>query len=187
MPVVPFVTDPAEVIDETVGRLAAAGVDFVMFGGMTLKQGRQREHFLELLGRERPELVARVADMYGSDRWGAPDPRRAEPIEPRFDAASRRHRVARRMPTRLFRGVLGENDQVAVLLEGLDYLRRLGGRRSFLWRAARTIAEHPRPISDDRAQLGRLPGLGGEPARIVEEILATGTAAEYEERLRGAV
>ena len=90
------------------------------------------------------------------------------------------------MPTRLFRDVLTENDKISVLLEGLDYLRRLGGCRSFLWRAARTIAEHPRPISEDRAQLGRLPGLGGEPARIVEEILATGTAGEYEERLRGA-
>jgi DNA repair photolyase len=186
MPVVPFVTDPAEVIDETVGRLAAAGVDFVMFGGMTLQQGRQREHFLEVLGRERPELVARVARMYGSDPWGAPDLRHAEPIEPRFDAASRRHGVARRMPTRLFRDVLGENDFVAVLLEGLDYLRRLGGRRSFLWRAARTIAEHPRPISEDRAQLSRLPGLAGEPARIVDEILATGSAAEYEQRITGA-
>ena len=185
MPVVPFLTDPAELVDETVGRLAAAGVDFVMFGGMTLKQGRQRDHFLEVLGRERPELVSRVACLYGSDPWGAPDRRQAEPLEPRFDAASRRHGVARRMPTRLLRNILSQNDFVAVILEGLDYLRRLEGCRSFLWRAARTIAEHPRPISEDRARLGRLPGLAGEPGRIVEEILATGSAAEYERRLAG--
>jgi DNA repair photolyase len=185
MPVIPFVSDTVERIDETVGRLAAVGVDFVMFGGMTLKQGRQREHFLQVLGRAHPELAPRVARLYGSDPWGAPDRGHAEPIEPRFDAASRRHHVARRMPVRLFRDVLGENDKIAVLLEGLDYLRRLGGKRSSLWRAARTAAEHPRPLSQDRGRLGGLPGLAGEAQRLIEEILATGSAAEYEQRLAG--
>jgi hypothetical protein len=185
MPVVPFLSDSAELIEESVGRLASVGVDFVMFGGMTLKPGRQREHLLRVLERERPEVGSRVASLYGTDPWGAPIPGRGEPIESRFDAATRRHGVPRRMPPRLFRDVLGENDRVAVVLEGLDYLRRLGGCRSCLGKAARTIAGHPRPVSEEGARLDGLPGLAGEAARIVREILANGTAAEYERRLAG--
>jgi hypothetical protein len=35
-----------ELLDEALARVAAVGADFVMFGGMTLKAGRQQEHFM---------------------------------------------------------------------------------------------------------------------------------------------
>ncbi len=41
MPVIPFVTDTKGLIEQAVKRGAEIGVDFIIFSGMTLKQGRQ--------------------------------------------------------------------------------------------------------------------------------------------------
>ncbi len=186
MPVIPLVSDTPEAIDESVARLAEAGVDFVMFSAMTLKDGRQKAHFLEVLARSRPELAPAAERLYGHDPWGAPATAYQGAIRRRFDAASSRHRVARHPPTRLIRPFVSENDFIAVLLEGLDYLRRLAGGRSTLWRAARILAERRPPISEDRSTLESRAGLDREAAGIVHEILERGTAAEYEERLTGS-
>jgi DNA repair photolyase len=181
MPVIPFVTDTAELLDETLARVAAVGVDFVMFGGMTLKVGRQQEHFMRVLGEARPELVAKVARLYPGDPWGGADRRYYAEVERRFVAAARRHGVRRRMPARLFRTILGQNDLVAVLLEGLDYLRRSEGRGPALWRAARAVAELKEPVAAARDSLRRNPAVSGDAMWLIDEILDTGTAREYDE------
>jgi DNA repair photolyase len=43
LPVIPFITDAPETIAETLQKAYGIGVDFVIFGGLTLKDGRQKE------------------------------------------------------------------------------------------------------------------------------------------------
>jgi len=40
LPVIPFLTDTSKLLEHTISRAKEAGVDFVIFGGMTLKDGR---------------------------------------------------------------------------------------------------------------------------------------------------
>ena len=49
MPVIPFVTDKPELMEQSVAKAKEIGLDFIIFGGMTLKQGRQKEHFINKL------------------------------------------------------------------------------------------------------------------------------------------
>ncbi|MBN2356105.1 radical SAM protein, partial [candidate division KSB1 bacterium] len=45
MPVIPFITDTPEQITATIRAAINAGVRFIIFGTMTLKEGRQLDHF----------------------------------------------------------------------------------------------------------------------------------------------
>ena len=49
MPVIPFLSDTPEMIEQSVKSAKQAGVDFIIFSGMTLKEGRQQEYFMDVL------------------------------------------------------------------------------------------------------------------------------------------
>jgi DNA repair photolyase len=186
VPVIPYVTDGEELIERSVASAKAAGADFVLFGGMTLKGGRQREFFLTTLERTHPDLVEQVAHLYApTSKWGNATRPYYEQIEHVFTAAARKHEVARRIPPHLHPGTLGENDRVTVILEHLDYLLAAAGRRTSYRTAARTIADLDRPLSELRGELRSLKGVGQVTERLINEVLATGTSAYYEQQLRG--
>ena len=70
LPVVPFVTDSPELMDRAVSEAVQIGVDFVLFGGMTLKDGRQKQHFLRVLEEHFPDRVGACEMIYSYDTWG---------------------------------------------------------------------------------------------------------------------
>lgn len=45
LPVIPFLTDTPELMEETIRKGCEAGVDFIIFGGMTLKEGNKKITF----------------------------------------------------------------------------------------------------------------------------------------------
>jgi DNA repair photolyase len=183
MPVIPLVSDGEEMLDATLAAIARAKVDFVMFGGMTLKPGRQTEHFLSVLARRDPELPPRYAAIYTGDRWGNARRDYYSRIERRFAAAAKRHRLARRIPLELLDGVLDENDLVTVALESLEYLCKLDGRPAPYGRAASAMTKLDGPISTYRGRFQELPGVGAFTAKLIEEILRTGGCEFHEEML----
>jgi len=49
LPVIPFITDTSEMIMEILKKVHDIGINFVIFGGMTLKDGKQRTYFYNVL------------------------------------------------------------------------------------------------------------------------------------------
>lgn len=186
MPVIPLVTDSVKCIEASVSAAKEVGVDYVMFGGMTLKGGRQTEHFSRALTRYDPERVTDVMALYQDDTWGNPDPRYYEMVGTRFAVAARTLGVAQRAPARLLRNALEENDIAVVILENIDHLLRTRGRKSsFRW-AARAIAALDTPLSQMRADLRSLRGVTVALERELLEILDTGTCQLHESLMAGA-
>ena len=70
LPVIPFITDTAELMGDTIREAVKAGVDFIVFGGMTLKEGRQKDYFLDVLKKYYPHLIAEYQNIYKENRWG---------------------------------------------------------------------------------------------------------------------
>lgn len=52
MPVIPFIADSSEMIEQSLKRAKDAGIDFVIFGTMTLKEGRQKDYFIRVLKKQ---------------------------------------------------------------------------------------------------------------------------------------
>ncbi|NKX56120.1 Rv2578c family radical SAM protein [Arthrobacter mobilis] len=70
MPVLPWLTDGDDHLDELFGRLAAAGATAVTAGALHLRPGA-REWFLQWLARDYPQLTGRYRQLYGGGSYAA--------------------------------------------------------------------------------------------------------------------
>lgn len=180
LPVIPFITDTPEMIAESLRKAHEIGVDFVIFGGMTLKSGRQKEYFFNLLRARYPDLLARYAQIYGENGWGQATEEYHNAINSFFGEISRKYRISTRVPPALFRDILSENDLVVVMLEHLDYFLRLKGKRSSFGHAAYEISKLGKPLSAMRSTLREIRGVGEKTEKMILEILETKSSAYYE-------
>lgn len=179
LPVIPFITDTPEMISEALQKAYEIGVDFVIFGGMTLKNGKQEEYFLSLLGDKHPELLARYEQIYRDNKWGQATEEYYYTINSIFNGLSRKFKVARRIPPTLYSDILSENDLVVVMLEHLDYFLRLEGKRSSFGYAAYEISKLKQPLSTMKNTLREIKGVGEKTEKIIREILETKNSAYY--------
>jgi len=177
--VIPFLTDTAEVISETLKKAHEVGVDFVIFGGMTLKQGLQKNYFMSLLKEKYPKLVDEYAQIYGGNPWGNATKEYYDQINLVFNQAVKEYRLPKRVPPSLFTDVLCENDLVVVMLEHLDYFLRLEGKRSSFGYAAYEISKLKKPLSTMKNELKQIKGIGEKTEEIILEILETKNSSYY--------
>ena len=73
LPVIPFITDTKEVMEKTLQDAKEIGVDFIIFGGMTLKEGRQKEYFFEYPPKILSKIQSRISDDLQRQQMGRSD------------------------------------------------------------------------------------------------------------------
>lgn len=187
LPVIPFVTDTPDIMEETIRKANEVDVDFIIFGGMTLKEGKQKDYFLNTLKQNYPSLVKNYQDIYTDDKWGSLTGGYYKSLNLTFNNIIKKYRIAQRMPPSLYRDIVDENDLVVVILEHIDYLLRSEGKKSPFGYAAYLISKIQEPLSDFRENLQELKGVGKTTERIILEILDTGSSSYYEKLLAGDV
>jgi DNA repair photolyase len=187
LPVIPYVTDTTDLLDQAVRKAKEVKVDYLIFGGMTLKQGRQTSYFLNELSKHRPELLSRYRATYRGDRWGQATGEYYRELNKRFWAIAAAAGIPLRMPPNLYRDLLDERDRIVVMLDQMDYLLRLRGKRSSYGYAAHTVSRRQGPVSDlstDNLLPGdQIRGISAKAGAVIAEIISTGTAKEYERLL----
>ena len=183
MPVIPFITDSPKFLEESIKKAKKAGVDFIIFSGMTLKTGRQSNYFYNVLKENYPDLLVEYNNIYQGDKWGSAKPEYYESINKTFSFLIKEYRIPPRIPSFLFKDFLKENDLVTVILEQLDYLCKLKNRNSPYRYAAYSISKLDKPISSIRNKLQELKGVGPTTEKIILEIIDTGTSTYYEKLL----
>lgn len=184
MPVIPFITDTREKIEETVKNASEVGIDFIIFGGMTLKKGRQKEYFMDVLKQQYPDLLINYQNIYSNNKWGSPSGEYFNSLNQLFHTIAKVSHMPVRIPLFLFQDILSENDLVVVLLEHIDYLSKLQGKKSPYGYAAYSISQIKTPLSDLKFHLREIKGVGRVTEKIILEILATGTSSYYESLMR---
>ncbi|MCB9210385.1 MAG: hypothetical protein H6610_07010 [Ignavibacteriales bacterium] len=183
MPVIPFITDTPKMIEQTIREGVKAGIDFIIFSGMTLKEGRQKEYFMNTIAEHFPHLQLEYENLYRENKWGNPSSEYYETINFTFDTFSKKYKVPKRIPAYLFNNILDENDLIIVILEQIDYLLKLRGYKSNYGYAAYAISKLDTGISNIRSEIGRINGIGPAIRKIIWEILDTGTSRYYEKLL----
>jgi DNA repair photolyase len=184
MPALPYLTDTEQELGRTLRGAEEAGVDFVVFGGLTLKPGRQKEHYLAALAAFRPELAERTRRLYPES--GQEPGAYARQTLRRFAALAADCRLPVRIPPALYAGLLPPAELAVVTLEHLHYLRELRGQSSVYGAAARQVAAHPQLAEAGQLELFPEPGLAPEAARVLEELRRTGRCALLESLLGAA-
>jgi DNA repair photolyase len=182
MPVLPGLSDEPKQLAAAMEAVADAGAAFLCFAGLTLREGRQKQFYLEAIRRRFPGQAAATEALYPPDPWGQARGAYVRELERRLFAVSRALPLPLRMPPELYDHLLEENDRIVVALEHIDYLLRIRGRRSAFGRAARSVAFLDRPLS--ATALRGLPGVAPEAATVIEELLDTGRPPLYDTLLR---
>ena len=180
MPVIPFITDTPDLIEDSVKKAKDAGVDFIIFSGMTLKEGKQKDYFMKTLRVRYPELVDRYGEIYTASQWGEASKDYYDRINRLFYAVAKKHKMPVRIPLRLFGDKLSENDLVTVMLEHMDHILKTEGKSSPYGYASYSISQLKGPLSAVRGELQGLKGVRPVTADIIKEILDTGTCSDYE-------
>ena len=180
MPVIPFITDKTEIMNDTVAKAKKADVDFIIFSGMTLKNGRQKDYFMDVLKNNYPELITDYTNIYKDDPWGNPTGEYYESIHKTFSFLSKRYKIPVRIPFYLFKDFLSENDLVIVILEQIDYMLKMLGGKSTYGFAAYSISKINKPLSSIKNDLGKIKGVGPTIEKIILEILETKNSKYYE-------
>jgi DNA repair photolyase len=147
MPVIPFVTDKQDVMEESIRFAKRAGVDFVIFGGLTLKEERQKDYFLSILKSSYPDLLKKYNAIYLEDKWGGASAGYYDSIHKTFRLLAKKYYIPVRIPPYLWNDILPENDRVIVVLEHIDYLLKSQGEKSPYGYAAYSISKLKEPIS----------------------------------------
>ncbi|MBL7174507.1 MAG: radical SAM protein [Desulfobacteraceae bacterium] len=180
VPVIPFISDKPELMEETIRRASQVGIDFIIFGGMTLKDGKQKDYFFNILKMHFPELTTEYVNIYKGNKWGAATKEYYNSINQVFHTITEKYKIPTRMPLHLFKDILVQKELVIVILEHIDYLLKLEGKTSPYGYAAYSISQSKEPFSTLRGDLRRLKGVGKTTERIILEILETGTSSYYE-------
>jgi len=183
LPVIPFISDTKEVINKTIQDARDADVDFIIFGGMTLKEGKQKEYFLKVLKQRYPKLITDYNMIYQWDRWGNTKHEYYDQLNKTFNVFIKYYKIPSRIPLRLFKNIISENDLVVVLLEHIDYLLKLEGKRSPYGYAAYSISKINKPLSSIKNDLRKIKGVGPATEKIILEILETKKSRYYEKMM----
>jgi DNA repair photolyase len=187
LPVIPFITDKFEIMEETIKKAKEIDLDFIIFGGMTLKDGRQKKYFLDKVKNHYPHLLPDFPNIYKRNIWGSPTYEYQKSINTSFSKIISKYKIPPRIPPYLFKDILNQNDLVIVILEHLDYLLNLKGRESSYRWAANSISKLDKPISEMKDDFRRINGVGPTTEKIVIEILETGSSNYYEKLLYGKI
>jgi len=185
LPVIPFITDIKGVMEKTIHDAQDVGVDFIIFGGMTLKEGKQKEYFLNVLQKYDPKLVLEYQMIYQGSKWGEAIPDYYSQLHQTFNTLMKQYEIPKRIPPELYKDILSENDLVIVILEHLDYLLKLEGKKSPFGYAAYSLSQIQQPLSTMLNKLDTIKGVGKTTENIIREILNTGSSTFYEHLLKG--
>ncbi len=184
MPVIPYISDTPEVLNETLSRCREAEVDFVIFSGMTLKPGRQEEYFYSSLENSYPELINEYKCLYANaGKWGYTSEAYYHKINHLFESLADHHGIPKRIPIQHWKPVTDESDRVVIILEQLDYLLKLKRETSPYGYGAYSLSQLKQPIREYQGSFTRLKGIGPVTERLIREILNTGSCKYYDKMM----
>lgn len=115
MPLIPGVSDKKEQLRALFSAAMDAQIDFVVPAGMTLKTGRQRDHFTKVLKAHHPSLLPLYGSLYGGDRYGSPQGPEAKAQRARINEVAFSFPIPKWIPERLFPATLSPPDRARIL------------------------------------------------------------------------
>jgi len=185
LPVIPFITDVPELVEKAIKRASEMNLDFIIFGGMTLKKGKQKEYFFKELRKYYPNYILNYENIYKKNKWGEAEGEYYNVINIIFNKVAKKYKIPVRIPYNLYQDILEENDLVVVILEHIDYLLKLEGRSSPYGYAAYSISRIQNSLSSMKGELKKINGVGKVTEQIILEVLETGSSSYYKKLSTG--
>jgi ribonuclease HI len=188
VPVIPFISDNSASMEKVIRAVKEVGAEFILIGGMTLKQGKQNEHLMGVLKSNFPELVERYKTLYSTEtKWGEASGKYYEEVYKMAYALCKKYSLPTRIPYEWFRCTMDTKYEVAMILAHIGYFLEQEGtkRDAYKW-AARNIQEVEDIVKmSKQGKLTQISAVGEKIAGMIEEIINTGRCGYYEKLRKG--
>lgn len=123
MPLLPYIADTDEKAGALFNTLASLGVNCIVPGGLTLRPGRQKETYLEIIRTHYPDLRAEYERLYHENRpSGACLAAYSKDLTRRMGNLLAPLHVPLGLPHHLYRNLLPIYDEVLILMEHMENL-----------------------------------------------------------------
>ena len=181
MPVLPYISDSIDQLSVVVNTASRIGLDYVIMGLLTLKKGRQRNYFGQVLKEYDAALNPYYEQIYKDPKWGSPASFYSAEVQSQFGKLAREKGINQRIPIRLFPAQMSQRDRVAIMLEHLDHYWRQIRKESPFKIAAGSIWQLPRRTDLDCENILQLKGVGRFTERVIRSFLTTGECIVLEQ------
>lgn len=178
MPVLPFITDTTEQLTMSIQAATDVGADYIIFGGLTLKPGRQRAFYYSILEKLKPDLLPAYERIYGHNPTGAGNESITHELHRRFHRIVKNKKLPVRMPLEYYSDILDSKDRLIVILEQIDYMLKLRNVKSSFGYAAYQLLS----VEDLHPGIAQL-NTDKWVKQVAEEILVTGRSRLYDKLL----
>jgi len=174
VPIIPYLSDDESSIEEMVKACRDTGAKFILFGSMTLKKGRQKDHFMSVLTESFPGLVSKYEPIYEDSKWGNPHPAYSTVLNYKAYTICQKYEMPTRIPYEIFRGKIDLKYEVAALLSYTAHSLEMSDRKGSAYRRASLNIQKTRLNIKLLAQENRLreiPGVGPRLSKVIREIV----------------
>jgi len=125
-PVIPFIGDTEENLNRIYGQLKSYNSEFVITGGLTLKPGRNKERFMQVIRDNYPHLYSKFNELYSNNnRYGQPNPLIAQKFN-LIQPVKRGYELAHKFGLNYFEPRYIPNVKNRINLTIATYLARIG-------------------------------------------------------------
>jgi DNA repair photolyase len=186
LPIIPYITDSDEQLEETIKTSKEYGAGYILAGTMTMRD-LQAKRFYEILNEHYPELVERYKVLY---RHGiGPDDKYMAELYPKIKSLCKKYGIQNYIPRYIPNIVLKKNFETSTLLFLISYFLSLEGESRYKIQAFNKLAQTIENMDENieiiykAGKLGEIKGIGKTTAKLIEEFLETGKC-EYLEGLK---
>ncbi len=186
IPIIPYITDSDEQLEETIKTSKEYGAGYILAGTMTMRD-LQAKRFYEILDMHYPKLVERYKALY---RHGIePDDKYFTELYPKVKSLCKKYDIQNYIPRYIPNIELKKNFETSTMLFLISYFLSLEGKSRYKIQAfnklAQTIENMDENIDDiyKARKLDEIKGIGKATKRLIEEFLKTGKC-EYLEELK---
>ena len=123
MPFIPYISDNKENMFGLLKKLEEIGVDFIIPGSMTLRPGKQKELFMEVVRDKFPRLMGKFKNLYRKNlRSGISLYSYRQELHKRIDDVFGQFSIPNHVPHHLYRNQFPLYDEVYILLSHMQEL-----------------------------------------------------------------
>jgi DNA repair photolyase len=131
LPVLPWIGDTDENMNNIFKQAGKVQAEYILIGGMTLKPGRNKREFLNMIKENYPDLLEPYIKLYSNEnKYGQPDEYQIERLGLENATVKayeycKRYRIPIRMPRYIPEGRIDTNLRISTILFHLAYIKTL--------------------------------------------------------------
>lgn len=185
MPLIPLITDVTIELRRSLEAFSKINVDYVVYGTLTLKKGRQENYFMDYIKKFYPQYEKRYMNNYNGRRlWGGANQEYIEYISKKVYKLCQEYQLNTRIPVKLFKETISRKDMCMIILKHMAFYHSMEGISHSLHKSASVLSKLSGPFTIlNLHNILSEPNLCDESKLIIKSVINKGHYEAYDQKI----